>query len=150
MRSPSRIFVVALAVMALLLNCSCATIFHGKSQTINIGSDPPGARVEAGGNTFITPAQVTLARDTDYSIVAQKSGYQDASATITHSVDWYTFLGNIIFGGLIGWAIDFSSGSAYELSPETVNIPMLPAGQEKAVPAGQPAPPAASSPTTPE
>jgi hypothetical protein len=119
----------ALATLALagLLQQGCATIFHGKSQTINVTSNPPGGLVAVGGNTFVTPAQVTLRRDSDYTVVATKPGYE-GTGTIEHSVDWYTFLGNIVFGGLIGWAIDFSSGSAYELSPETVTIQMAMVG----------------------
>jgi hypothetical protein len=70
-------------------------------------------------------AQVTLRCASDYTIIAEKEGYQQVSANLQHSVDWYTFLGNIIFGGLIGWAIDFSSGSAYELSPDSINIPLM-------------------------
>jgi len=87
--------------------------------------------------------------------VASKPGYA-GTGTIEHSVDWYTFLGNIIFGGLIGWAIDFSSGSAYELSPETVAIQMLPvqnpSGQNYGDTGRQAAPPprAAEAPAAPQ
>lgn len=116
---------VAALALAGLLQQGCATIFHGKSQTINVTSDPPGGLVTVGGNTFLTPAQITLRRDSDYTLIATKQGYQDGTGSLERSVDWYTFLGNIIFGGLIGWAIDFSSGSAYELSPETVTIRMM-------------------------
>jgi len=124
-RTGVRFGTVAALALAGLLQQGCATIFHGKSQTINVTSDPPGSLVAVGGNTFVTPAQVTLRRDSDYTLVAKKPGYE-GTGSIEHSVDWYTFLGNIIFGGLIGWAIDFSSGSAYELSPETVAIQMVP------------------------
>jgi len=123
-RTGVRFEMVAALALAGLLQQGCATIFHGKSQTINVTSEPPGSLVAVGGNTFVTPAQVTLRRDSHYTLVATKPGYQ-GTGTIEHSVDWYTFLGNIIFGGLIGWAIDFSSGSAYELSPETVAIQMV-------------------------
>jgi hypothetical protein len=122
-RTGVRFAAAAALALAGLLQQGCATIFHGKSQTINVTSNPPGGLVAVGGNTFVTPAQVTLRRDSDYTVVATKPGYE-GTGTIEHSVDWYTFLGNIIFGGLIGWAIDFSSGSAYELSPETVTIQM--------------------------
>jgi len=120
------VLVFGLGLLQIVTAASCATIFHGKSQTININTDPPGAHVVVGGNTFVTPAEITLRRDESYSIVAEKPGYQQATANIEHSVEWYTFLGNIIFGGLIGWAIDFSSGSAYELSPESITMPMTP------------------------
>src|SRR5581483_10828258 len=123
---------------ATLLSTSCATIFHGKTQNINITTDPPGARILAGGNTFVTPAQVSLRRDSDYTIVADKEGYQQSEALLQHSVDWYTFLGNIIFGGLIGWGIDFASGSAYELSPSTVDIQLKPISSQPATASTRP------------
>ncbi len=102
----------------------CATIMHGSSQTIAISTDPPDAMVRAGGNTFKSPAQVTLRGDADYIITAEKEGYEPGQGTVSHSVHWPTFLGNIILGGLIGWAIDFSSGSAYKLEPENLTVPL--------------------------
>ncbi len=102
----------------------CATILHGSSQTIAVATDPPDAMMRVGGNTFKSPAQVTLRRDADYIVTAEKEGYETGQGTITHSVHWPTFLGNIIFGGLIGWAIDFSSGSAYKLEPENLTVPL--------------------------
>lgn len=104
----------------------CATIMHGSTQTIAISTDPPDAMVRVGGNTFKSPAQVTLRRDADYIVTAEKDGHETAQGTLKHSVHWPTFLGNIIFGGLIGWAIDFSSGSAYVLEPENITVPLKP------------------------
>ncbi len=115
---------LALALALALSLQGCATIFHGSSQTIAVATDPADAMVRVGGNTFRSPAQVTLRRDADYIVTAEKEGYDTGQGTVTHSVHWPTFLGNIIFGGLIGWAIDFSSGSAYKLEPDNLTVPM--------------------------
>jgi hypothetical protein len=66
--------VVAFAAAGLLLN-GCATLIHGSHQTIPITSDPPGAQLNIGGSQYITPADVSLARDQEYQAVVTKPGY---------------------------------------------------------------------------
>ena len=124
MRNVVSLFLLGLLMCLSSLTTGCATIFHGSSQTISLSTDPPDALVRAGGNTYKSPAQAILRRDADYIITAEKDGFETSQGTITHSVHWPTFLGNIIFGGLIGWAIDFSSGAAYKLEPENLIIPL--------------------------
>jgi hypothetical protein len=134
-----KIPVLLIAVLCLGLT-GCATIFHGSSQTISISSDPPDALAKVGGNTFKTPAQAILRRDADYVIVVERDGYELGQGILTHSVHWPTFLGNIIFGGLIGWAIDFSSGSAYKLEPENLTVPLKPKAMQSNPGGTQPKP----------
>jgi hypothetical protein len=114
---------VLVLVLAFMLS-GCGAIFHGSNQTIAVSTDPPDAQMKIGGNTLKSPASVTLRRDADYIITAEKDGYDAGQGTIQHSVHWGTTLGNIIFGGLIGLAIDFGSGSAYKLEPQSLVIPL--------------------------
>jgi hypothetical protein len=114
---------LAILILAFMLS-GCGAIFHGSNQTIAVSTDPPDAQMKIGGNTLKSPASVTLRRDADYIITAEKDGYETGQGTIQHSVHWGTTLGNIIFGGLIGLAIDFGSGSAYKLEPDTLVIPL--------------------------
>ena len=116
----------ASGLLVAVMLAGCATIFHGSTQTISLSSDPPDALLKVGGNTYKSPAQATLRRDSDYIVVAEKEGYETGQGVITSSVHWPTFLGNIIFGGLIGWAIDFSSGTAYVLEPQHLTVPLKP------------------------
>ncbi|MFH1337185.1 MAG: PEGA domain-containing protein, partial [Candidatus Zixiibacteriota bacterium] len=47
------------------------------------------------------------------------SGYQPFEATITRSVSGWVW-GNVLFGGLIGLAVDAISGGLYKLTPDQV------------------------------
>ncbi|MDE2137367.1 MAG: PEGA domain-containing protein, partial [Gammaproteobacteria bacterium] len=47
-------------------------------------------------------------------------GYQPFDATITRSVSGWVW-GNIVFGGLIGLAVDAIDGGMYNLTPEQVS-----------------------------
>lgn len=118
--------IIAVVIGALILS-GCATIIHGKTQSVTITSDPPGAMATVGGQTVKTPSEVTLRRDKNYTVMVEKDGFQTGQTTVEKSVD-PIILGNIIFGGLIGLAIDFGSGSAYKLSPEKVNLALRPTG----------------------
>ena len=48
------------------------------------------------------------------------SGYQPFDMTLTRSVSGWVW-GNIVFGGLIGLAVDAIDGAFYNLSPEQVS-----------------------------
>jgi len=86
------------AIIAVATLSACASIMHGTSQDVGISSSPTTATVtldnQHGGVTpFI--AHLSLTRKT--------SGWV-----------W----GNIVFGGLIGLAVDAITGGLYNLTPE--------------------------------
>lgn len=67
-----------------------------------------------------TPAVIELKRNESNIILHfEKDGYEPVEIVLNRSVDSW-IAGNIIFGGLIGLAIDFISGGAYKLSPSEV------------------------------
>lgn len=115
-------WVVAVLTLCLLW-VGCATIINGTSQDIGIASSPSGADafINPGNVKVITPGNVTLKRKNNYSLSFKKDAYEDGSATISNSVSGWLW-GNIIIGGLIGLAIDISSGGGYKLTPENVFI----------------------------
>jgi hypothetical protein len=64
----------------------------------------------------------------DHHIVRMElDGYQPFEATITRGVSGWVW-GNILFGGLIGLAVDAISGGLYKLSPEQVAASMAKQG----------------------
>jgi len=105
-----------------LLIVGCATIIHGTRQNIAVSSVPTGAKVIVKGvHMATTPAVIELSRKESNIILRfEKEGYEPVELALNVSVDGW-IIGNIVFGGFIGLAIDFISGGAYKLRPSEVN-----------------------------
>jgi hypothetical protein len=120
MKRKSEFVKVLAVVLAAVFLTDCATLIHGGgTQTISVNTEPPGATVKVGGQDLIAPAEVTLDRNRDFQVVAMKDGYDPATTTIQSRFSRVTVL-DIIF--ILPWVIDLVSGSAYTLSPDTVNL----------------------------
>jgi hypothetical protein len=120
--------VAIFAAAGLLLNC-CATLIHGSHQTIPITSDPPGAQLNIGGSQYITPADVSLARDQEYQAVISKPGFETQTTEIHSSFSAATLV-DLIF--IIPWAVDPADGAAYSLEPESLEFRLQPRGWRQA------------------
>jgi len=106
--------------IGLAILVGCATIMHGTSQNIGISSTPTGALVSVDNKRYgKTPLVTKLSRKDNHIIKIEMNGYQPFESTITRSVSGWVW-GNIVFGGLIGLAVDAISGGLYKLSPEQV------------------------------
>ncbi len=77
----------------------------------------------------MTPTFAELKRGDDHIVKISLEGYQTAELTITKSVSGWVW-GNIVFGGLIGLAVDAISGRLYNLSPEQLNAELKKDGFE--------------------
>ena len=66
-----------------------------------------------------TPVIANLKRGDNHIIKIQLAGYQPFEATLTKKVSGWVW-GNIVFGGLIGLAVDAMTGGLYNLTPEQV------------------------------
>lgn len=99
---------------------SCASIIHGTSQQVGIGSTPSGAKVTVSGQSFgTTPTIADLKRSDNHIVKVDLDGYLTYETTLTKKVSGWVW-GNILFGGLIGLAVDAISGGLYNLSPEQI------------------------------
>jgi hypothetical protein len=78
------------------------------------------------------PAKVTLPRKNEYQIEIAMEGYRPATVALTKGVNGWLF-GNLIFGWIVGFAVDFISGSAYKLEPAFVSVTLEEADQAIAV-----------------
>jgi hypothetical protein len=119
-------------VIGATMLTGCASIFEGETQTVTIGSEPAGATVSVTNregekvHTGTTPVTLTLKRGAgyfkseQYTVAFSKEGYADKQITLTSTVNgWY--IGNILFGGVIGMlAVDPATGAMYSF-PEKVN-----------------------------
>jgi hypothetical protein len=117
-------FVFGLSI--LLMSPGCATIVQGRYQDLTINSTPPGAAFEVDGISGTTPATVSVRRKVRQHVVTiSKPGYETAQISVGRETNAW-LAGNILWGllGLPGLGIDFISGSAYELTSNTVSVEM--------------------------
>jgi uncharacterized protein YceK len=108
---------VVLSIAAAALLTGCASIMHGTSQDIGISSTPTNALVSIdnmpAGNT---PVVAKLSRKDNHIVHLTVDGYAPADLTLTRSTSGWVW-GNIVFGGLIGLAVDAITGGLYNLTP---------------------------------
>lgn len=122
----------AIFVMIALLGLSaCASIVEGTDQTVTVDTDPSGAKCDLKRNSETiavinpTPGSITIDKSKDnVSVLCEKDGYQSSSGSLASEFQGMTF-GNILFGGLVGVAIDASSGAMNEY-PSSVMISLAP------------------------
>ncbi|HUO03974.1 MAG TPA: PEGA domain-containing protein [Candidatus Binataceae bacterium] len=118
------VWVFALAAISVGI-CSCALLFQGTTENINIQSDPPGAAVTLNsGEKGVTPFSVTVPRDEDLQLHFDKPGYQSVNLTDNSRVEGIIALDAIPF--LIPWAIDAAAGAGYEHQQSSVTAHLAP------------------------
>ncbi|MFA4994170.1 MAG: hypothetical protein WC521_02575 [Bdellovibrionales bacterium] len=104
-------------LFAMLMVSGCSTIIEGRSQQIQINTNPEGAacKLVRKGETLTTVsptpacAYIEKTKD-DIKIICSKTGYETATYMNKSSSAGATF-GNIVAGGLIGWGVDSATGS---------------------------------------
>jgi hypothetical protein len=98
----------------------CCTIIHGSSQEIAISSVPTNAQVTVDHQPAgQTPVTTRLSRKDGHTVQITLTGYEPFEMNLTrHTSGWVW--GNIVFGGLIGLAVDAMTGALYELKPDQV------------------------------
>ncbi len=119
-------------VGTLLLTAGCASIVSKSNWPVNVTSTPPECKVtlkdKRGMEIFrgSTPTVITLPSSSgffsgaDYSLVFEKEGFEPVTVTLSSELNpWY--IGNILFGGLIGFlVVDPATGAMFKL-PEQVH-----------------------------
>lgn len=127
-----------IAISAACCLSGCGTIVHGSMQNVSVSSDPPGAIVQVdGAGSYKTPTSVKLKRKGDHVIAFSMDGYHTEQVVVS-SVVTGAFAGNILFGGIIGGAVDMASGGAYRLEPNAVAVSMRPLGAGEVAEVGMP------------
>jgi hypothetical protein len=136
MKPITRIAAGIIAMTGLLLT-SCASILSKSTYPVSFTSSPVGAHISVKKNGVVvhegtTPSTVTLAASSgffsaaNYEVTYSKKGYPSQTVPMATTIDgWY--VGNILFGGLIGLLIvDPATGAMWKL-PENVNANLTPA-----------------------
>ncbi len=109
----------ALLILAVFI-AGCATIMHGTTQDVSISSPPTGATITIDGQTYgTTPVVADLKRKDKHMIRIELDGYDPYEIGLGRKTSGWVW-GNIVFGGIIGLAVDAMTGGLYNISPEQV------------------------------
>ena len=110
---------------------NCATMFKGNKQNLSVKSNPSDAKVTIKDkygrevHSCKTPCSVNLEKELiqSGSVTIEKEGYNPAEISLGEKVEHWC-LANILFGvfGILGWLIDFSSGSWKKAEMDTIDI----------------------------
>ena len=125
---------------ALALLSGCGTIVRGTTQHVAVDSAPQGAAVRTDtGLSGQTPTSFALKRNVPHTITCSLAGHRETSVVVNPTMSGggtAGLVGNVVFGGLIGAAVDAGSGAMYDLHPESVfcRLEPEPAPEDAALP----------------
>lgn len=121
---------VCLSVLCLT-STGCATIVGGgSSQAVAIRSNPASATFVVTSSSGIqmaqgqTPQTIRLPRKNEYQIEFTAEGYQPQKIALTRGTNGWIW-GNLLVGWILGFVVDFASGSAYKVQPALVEITLV-------------------------
>ena len=106
---------------AILMN-GCATILTGSSDNINFTSEPSGAKIVMDGlDIGNTPATLEIKRSgfKDKAITLKLDGYEDRTFLLQKEFNAIAILN---FAGILGWFVDFATGSVMKYSDKSVEL----------------------------
>ena len=115
----SSVILLVVATAALAFGASgCATLFSGTSQSLQVTSEPSGARVFVNGSLAgNTPTMITMKKGDPVTIVGQYPGLPDATVVVGKQVDTMAVL-NLF--DLFGWLIDMSTGAMWKFDRDRI------------------------------
>lgn len=125
-----RLLSLSLLALSSLVLTNCASIIHGPTQTVDFSSQPSGAKIFIDGKEYgVTPQSISLSRKgrlkeqatdkKEYAVKIEMAGFYPYEMKIKREMDGW-FLGNLLFGGVIGIIVDASNGAMYKLTPDQV------------------------------
>ena len=146
---------VALAlVVCLVFVTGCAT-YNGRSQVIEVTSNPPKAKVFVNGKQIsVTPAKITAKRRSPISIRLEKEGFEPAVIELKRGLNGWLF-GNLplVWMGVASYALqhrrawiaapvvgvpiiglDFLTGAAFKHSPTKIEVKLFGMGDRRVTP----------------
>ena len=118
-------FILPVILVGILVLSGCATIMNGSRQPVGISSTPTKANITIDGHHFgETPLTAILTRKDHHLIRIELPGYFPYETTLVRKTSGW-IAGNILFGGIIGLAVDAITGGMYKLTPEQIQTQLL-------------------------
>lgn len=115
---------------ASLMLPACATVTRGTSQKFNIETTPTAAEVSLStGQQCISPCKLKLKRKPGFTATVKKEGYQTQTLTVDSKLGGggaVAGAGNILLGGVIGGIVDGTNGSMNNLTPNPLQVTLVP------------------------
>jgi hypothetical protein len=130
---------LALAAAAVTLP-ACATVTRGTNQNFTVESTPPGASV-ATSNGFAcdaTPCSFRMPRKDGFTVTLTMPGYDTVTTEVGSQFSGAggaAMAGNLLIGGVIGGAVDATSGALNDLKPNPLQVTLYPTGTTPVAPA---------------
>jgi hypothetical protein len=126
---------------------ACATITRGTTTRFTVESSPPQAHVStsSGFSCEATPCAFRMPRKDKFTVTVSKPGYRTATLQVDSKLasgGAAGFVGNALIGGVIGAAVDVTTGATNDLNPNPAHFVL----EAEAPPAPPPAPMAAKVP----
>jgi len=125
-----RIGMIGGVLAASMLLAGCATVTRGTRQTFNIQSTPSGAQVAlSNGENCVTPCKLKLKRKPGFTATFTMDGYETKTVKVDselHGGGAAAGAGNLLLGGVIGGLVDGSNGSLNSLSPNPLQVTLVP------------------------
>jgi hypothetical protein len=129
----TRLFRPLVVNFAIISLAACASIVSDSEEMVTISSNPTAAQIAIADQSGVeiyrgtTPATITLDASAGYfdgqkyTVTFSKDGYDPTTVQLDSRINgWY--VGNIVFGGFIGWLIvDPLTGAMWALDAEHVN-----------------------------
>ncbi len=121
------------AIIIALSATSCATVFSGTTQTVQVNSNPPGAKVQVDGLDYgTTPTPVRLRRGMQGQTITIKSpGY---ATKMFEPITNFNPVSVINLLNPLFWAIDFATGAMFRYDPRYYEVELEPASEGTSTP----------------
>ena len=117
--------ILVVAITAFLTQ-GCATITRGTTQEVGFTSIPSKSKVAVttSGQTCFTPCALKLKRNLTAIGTISHEGYTPHAFVLKSDISTggsVGLAGNLVFGGIIGGAVDVTSGAMYDLEPRSIH-----------------------------
>ena len=121
---------ILMVILITFLATGCASITRGNKDALTIETIPPGAEcsLSTGEVCKSTPCTFRLPRKSTGVATCELRGYIATAGSWTHKTAGSGaagMAGNVLFGGLIGVAVDAGTGATQDITPNPLVIHLL-------------------------